>query len=64
MSRGSFIHRLIVMAQRKGLGIEEALKGIKLRQKAPKGHDWRGRRHKLKRSRQNHQRNVSPSRRH
>lgn len=28
------------------------------------GHGWRGKRHKLKRSRQNHQRSVPPSRRH
>lgn len=37
---------------------------LALRRKGPKGHTWSGRRRKLKRSLQNHQRNVSPSRRH
>lgn len=42
----------------------QQLANILRRHKGPKGHAWDGRRRKLKRSCQNHQRNVSPSRRH
>ncbi len=60
MRYASLIGMLTTMMRREG-----AMPNIPLaQQRAPKGHTWGGRRTKLKKRRQDHQRNVSPSRRH